>query len=58
MVTLRFTPDGRTRWHALIRRLVERGRSEQRSGDPAIASQHFAVVLDDRVLVAPFVNRR
>jgi len=59
VVTLRFTPAGGQRWRETTRRLAQRGIALTIPGAaPQDDFQHFAVVLDDRLLTVPFVDDR
>jgi SecD/SecF fusion protein len=50
-VTFEFTREGRGHWIRLNAGIVDRGRRNARSSEPAeLGFQHFAVVLDDRIL--------
>lgn len=56
-VELRLTPEGQRKLRTLTRRIAERARRQARPGvPPAAAAQHFAIALDHRLLVTPFVD--
>lgn len=57
IVTLAFTRAGAARFHALTRTLARRGQALIRPGDSSLlVAQHFAVVLDGRLLSVPYLN--
>lgn len=59
VVDLGFTTRGETAFTTLTRELARRGSAQERGGVGRIeAYQHFAVVLDDRILATPFVDSR
>jgi SecD/SecF fusion protein len=56
-VTLRLTAHGQRTLHATTRRIARRGAAQLRPGiDGASAAQHFAIVLDGRLLAVPYVD--
>ncbi len=58
-VSFEFTPEGRRLWTRLVDDIVERGRRNARPADPVeLGFQHFAIVLDDRILAVPFMDFR
>jgi preprotein translocase subunit SecD len=59
VVAIEFTASGRAAFEALTRDLARRGE-EQAAGGPGglEAAQHFAIVLDDRVVAVPFIDFR
>jgi preprotein translocase subunit SecD len=57
IVTFDFTDRGREAFEALTRELAERGaRMRVPGGDPLEAAQHFAIVLDGRLVSVPYVD--
>jgi hypothetical protein len=57
VVLMTFTAHGRTAFSALTARLAHRGAHTARAGARGPdANQHFAIVLDDRVLATPYVD--
>ena len=58
-VVFEFAPEGRRQWTRLVDDIVQRGRRNARRGDPVeFGFQHFAIVLDDRILAIPFIDFR
>jgi SecD/SecF fusion protein len=56
IVTFNFTSKGRSAFHAITRKIAQRG-SDNALGDPAInSSQHFAIALDNGLVTKPFIN--
>jgi SecD/SecF fusion protein len=55
-VTFSFTDQGRKAWQQTTRQIVQRGQSQFFGGDPQNAFQHFAIVLDDQVISAPYID--
>jgi SecD/SecF fusion protein len=57
IVTFDFTDKGRKAFQTITRRIAQRGADNTLPGVPADqASQHFAIVLDDELVSAPFIN--
>jgi preprotein translocase subunit SecD len=57
IVTLDFTPSGARAWKRVTRRIARRGQESVLPGyDPRDVFQHFAVVLDDRLLSVPYID--
>ncbi|HEY4098410.1 MAG TPA: hypothetical protein VGM33_22990 [Baekduia sp.] len=58
-VTLQLTAHGQRTLHATTRRIARRGAAQLRPGiDGTSAAQHFAIVLDGRLLAVPYVDPR
>jgi SecD/SecF fusion protein len=55
-VTFDFTSSGRSTWADVTRRIAERGQNQFIGGDPASAFQHFAIVLDNEIISAPYID--
>jgi SecD/SecF fusion protein len=59
IVTFDFTKKGRNAFHAVTKRLAERGQLRQVPGQPVENSfQTFAIVLDGKVVSRPFIDYR
>ena len=58
IVALGFTARGETAFTALTRALAHRGAAQAVGGDDLEASQHFAIVIDDRIVSLPFIGFR
>jgi SecD/SecF fusion protein len=59
IVTFQFTGKGREAFHAVTKRLAERGQLKQVPGQPVENSfQTFAIVLDQDVVSRPFIDYR
>jgi SecD/SecF fusion protein len=59
IVAFDFTARGREAWERVTKEIAARGRSQQLPGaSPVEAAQHFAVVLDNEIISAPFVDFR
>src|SRR4051794_25516967 len=57
IVTFSFTGSGRKIWHDTTRAIAQRGQSQQIPGQPAQqAFQHFAVVLDNKLITTPYID--
>ena len=57
IVTFDFTDKGRNAFQEITARIAQRGVDNTLPGvDPQNASQHFAIVLDDELVSAPFIN--
>jgi SecD/SecF fusion protein len=58
-VAMTFTPRGQESFAELTRELAERGARAIRAGTPVIeANQHFAIVVDDRIVATPYIDPR
>ena len=56
-VTFDFTDRGQRIWKNTTAEIARRGQSQQLPGTPAqAAAQHFAIVLDDEIISAPFID--
>jgi SecD/SecF fusion protein len=55
-VTFEFTGAGRNAWQQTTREIVQRGQNQFFGGDPSSAFQHFAIVLDNEVISAPYID--
>jgi SecD/SecF fusion protein len=56
-VTFEFSDKGRKIWQNVTREIAERGRDQYLPGsDPIAASQHFAIVLDGRLISTPYID--
>jgi SecD/SecF fusion protein len=61
IIVFSFTQAGRARFKALTQAVARRGSASSLrrvQDDPAIHDQHFAVVLDGRIVTVPFVDFR
>src|SRR3954452_4729603 len=57
IVTFNFTDKGRDIWQKTTRKIVQRGQASLLPGaDPQSAVQHFAVVLDDKLITVPYID--
>jgi SecD/SecF fusion protein len=57
IVQFDFTKKGREAFHNVTRKISERGRDNSLPGDnPVLASQHFAIVLDNQLVSSPYIN--
>src|SRR3954451_1792882 len=57
IVTFDFTKKGRTAFQNITREIAQRGVDNSLPGDnPIAASQHFAIVLDNQLVSAPYIN--
>jgi SecD/SecF fusion protein len=57
IVTMKFTGEGRKKFQSVTRRIAQRGLENAVPGVPAVQnSQHFAIVLDDRIVSRPYIN--
>jgi SecD/SecF fusion protein len=57
IVTFDFTDKGRKAFQDITRRIAQRGSDNTLPGvNPVNGSQHFAIVLDDELVSAPFIN--
>jgi SecD/SecF fusion protein len=59
IVTFNFTDKGRKAFQSITREIAQRGQDNSLPGDnPQLASQHFAIVLDNQLVSAPYINYR
>ncbi len=57
IVTFDFTDKGRKAFQDITAKIAQRGVDNSLPGaDPEASSQHFAIVLDDELVSAPFIN--
>jgi SecD/SecF fusion protein len=57
IVTFDFTDEGRKKWQRVTREIAQRGVTQQVPGEPAQnAFQHFAAVLDNEIITAPYID--
>ena len=57
IVTFDFTSKGRKAFQDITRTIAQRGNDNALPGsNPIAASQHFAIVLDDELVSAPYIN--
>jgi SecD/SecF fusion protein len=57
IVTFDFTDKGRKAFQDITRKIAQRGVDNALPGqDPVSASQHFAIVLDQELVSAPYIN--
>ncbi len=57
IVTFDFTDQGRTAFQEITQQIAQRGQDNALPGDdPTSASQHFAIVLDNELVSAPYIN--
>jgi SecD/SecF fusion protein len=57
IVTFDFTSKGREAFQRITREIAQRGQDNALPGDdPTQASQHFAIVLDNELVSAPYIN--
>src|SRR4051794_23897355 len=57
IVTFNFTDKGQKIWQETTRKIVQRGQAQQLPGqDPQAAFQHFAVVLDGKLITVPYID--
>src|SRR4051812_3784883 len=57
IVTFDFTDKGQKIWQSTTRKIVQRGQAQQLPGqDPQAAFQHFAVVLDGKLITVPYID--
>ena len=57
IVTMEFTGKGRKAFQKTTREIAQRGQQNQQPGTPAAnAFQHFAVVLDGKIVSRPFID--
>jgi SecD/SecF fusion protein len=55
-VTFEFSDRGQELWQKTTREIAQRGQESFFGGDPSTAYQHFAIVLDNELISAPFIN--
>ena len=58
IVALHLTADGRKAFAALTRDLARRGSANADAGSGNEAAQHFAIVVDDRIVSVPYIDFR
>jgi SecD/SecF fusion protein len=59
VVTFNFTDKGREAFQEITSAIAQRGLDNALpTDDPQAASQHFAIVLDDELISAPYINYR
>jgi SecD/SecF fusion protein len=59
IVTFEFTDKGREAFARITREIAQRGQDNSLpTDDPAGSSQHFAIVLDNELISAPYINWR
>ena len=57
IVTFDFTDKGREAFQRITREIAQRGQDNALPGsNPTLASQHFAIVLDNELVSAPYIN--
>jgi SecD/SecF fusion protein len=57
IVTFSFTDKGRRAFQAITRQIAQRGQDNSLPGsDPVSSSQHFAIVLDNQLVSAPYID--
>ena len=56
IVTFSFTDSGRKTWQNVTRAIAQRGQSQYAGGDASTAFQHFAIVLDQDLISAPYID--
>jgi SecD/SecF fusion protein len=57
IVTMDFTGKGRKQFQKVTREIAQRGQQSQTPGQPAqSAFQHFAVVLDNKIVSRPYID--
>jgi SecD/SecF fusion protein len=58
-VTFDFTSSGRKKWQAVTREIAQRGQDQLLPGqDSAAVANHFAIVLDGKLISVPFIDPR
>ena len=55
-VTFDFTDKGKTTWQKITRDIAQRGQDSFFGGDARSAFQHFAIVLDGKLISAPYID--
>ena len=58
VVAIDLTADGGKKFTELTRRIAERGAAKATPGSGLEAAQHFAIVVDDRIVSVPFIDFR
>jgi SecD/SecF fusion protein len=58
IVTFSFTDKGRAAFQKITREIAQRGSDNALTQDPIATSQHFAIVLDNELVSAPYINWR
>jgi preprotein translocase subunit SecD len=56
IVELELTEQGQRDFQELTRTIAQRGADNALGGDPLTTSQHFAIVVDGRIMAVPFIN--
>lgn len=57
IVTFEFTDNGRATWEEVTRGIAQRGLESFAPGsNPQTAAQHFAIVLDNKLISVPFID--
>src|SRR4051794_40243219 len=56
IVTFNFTGHGRKIWQQTTRGIAQRGQASFAGGNPQQAFQHFAVVLDNKLISVPYID--
>ncbi|WP_205698135.1 protein translocase subunit SecD [Conexibacter sp. SYSU D00693] len=58
-VTFEFSDSGAKKWQTVTREIAQRGQEQSLPGtDPRAAAQHFAIVLDNELVSAPYIDFR
>ncbi len=55
-VTFEFSDKGRKVWEDVTREIAQRGQESFFGGSPQTAFQHFAIVLDNEIISAPYID--
>jgi SecD/SecF fusion protein len=55
-VTFDFTKKGRSIWQKVTREIAQRGQNNYIGGDRLAVVQHFAIVLDNRLISTPYID--
>jgi SecD/SecF fusion protein len=55
-VTFEFSDKGRGIWQDVTREIAQRGQENFFGGNPQNAFQHFAIVLDNEIISAPYID--
>jgi SecD/SecF fusion protein len=55
-VTFEFSDRGQRLWQETTREIAQRGQNSYFGGDPSAAYQHFAIVLDNELISAPYID--
>lgn len=57
IVTFNFSKEGREKWQKVTREIAQRGASQVIPGqDPRMFANHFAIVLDNRLISVPYID--